>query len=199
MRVRGRFVPSAGTAACFFAVLLLAAGDARAAIDLLGGAGWLAPRGDSAAYLRNGFVAGGGLELEVGSNLGVVLEGDYARIGAKRSRLKSDLGLPADDPLDARTTITGVTLAPRLYLLKHDIAAYVTIGGGLRWLTYRDVAAGTGVSSRREERAWGVIAGFGADIGFPDGFRVGFAPVYRRVAAGHRPLEYASFVFYLKI
>lgn len=182
-----------------FAVVAVAcAQDARAAVSLIAGGGWTAPRGDSAAYTRNGLTGGGAVELELGSNLGVALGGAYTGFGLRSSKLKADLDLPADDPLTGNTRIIDITLAPKLYLLNHDIAAYVLLGAGPRWLSHRTTAAGTGMKSTRTEQAWGVAAGFGGDIDF-NGFRVGFAPTYHRINTDRRAVQYATFVFYLKL
>jgi Outer membrane protein beta-barrel domain len=180
-------------------LVVLAASDARADLRSLAGGGWSGPRGDSATYVLNGMTGVAGLELEVGQNLGFMAQGSYVTFDAKASKLKSDLGLPPTDPLNAETSIIGFTVAPKLYLTNRDIAAYIALGGGPRWLTYSTTAAGTGTKSERSEQAWGVLAGFGVDIEFADGFRLGFAPTYHRENAERRPIEYMTFVFYLKL
>lgn len=187
---------------CVLAVLLFAgagAGYGQGGLSLRVGGGWTSPRGDSAAYTSNGLTGEAAVEWELGPNLGLVLGGGYTGFGVKAARLKADQGLPAADPLDGRTRLVDLTLAPRLYLLNQDIAAFVALGGGPRWLTHHATAAGTGVASERREFAWGAMIGFGVDVAFTEGFRVGFAPTYHRVNAERRPLEYATFVFYLKL
>lgn len=173
------------------------AGAAHAQLSLSAGGGWFAPRGDSTAYVRNGLTGEAALELELGPHLALALGGAYTTYGLKASRLKADLGLPASDPLTGKTRLVDVTLAPKLYLLNHDIAAYVTLGGGPRWLFHRATSS-TGDKTAWTEQAWGVMAGFGADASF-DGFRVGFAPAYHRVNAERRTIEYMTFVFYIRI
>lgn len=175
------------------------AADARADLHALAGGGWTGARGDSSAYVANGLTGLASLELEVGQNLGLQVTGSYVGYDAKAAKLKADRGLPATDPLNASTSIIGLTVAPKLYLTNRDIAAYLTFGGGSRWITHTTNAAGTGVKSERDEQAWGVLAGFGVDAEFSDGFRLGFAPTYHRENADRGFIEYASFVFYLKI
>ncbi len=194
--LRGR-LPSIAVLLAF--LLVAVAEQAHGAVSLRAGGGWTSPRGDSAAYTLNGLTGEAALELELGPNLGLVLGGGYTGFGLKASKLKADLGLPAADPLDGDTRVLDLTLAPRLYLLNQDIAAFVTLGGGPRWLQHRAVGAGTGTESEHREFAWGVMVGFGVDVAFSEGFRVGFAPTYNRVNAGCRALEYAAFVFYLKL
>ncbi len=184
--------------ACLF-ILCAGEGYGQGALSVRAGGGWTSPRGDSAASTQNGLTGEAALELELGPNLGLVLGGGYTGFDVKASKLKADQGLPAADPLDGGTRLIDLTLAPRLYLLNQDIAAFVTLGGGPRWLTHRAVAAGTGVASERREFAWGAMIGFGVDVAFSEGFRVGFAPTYHRVNTARVPLEYAAFVFYVKL
>lgn len=173
---------------------------ARAKLHVSAGGGWNAPRGDSVEYHRNGLRFQAGTELEAGSNLGFELSGAYGRLGVNGSKLKADLGLPAGNRLQSETEIYEVNLAPKLYLLNRDIAAYALLGGGPRWvrrtLTY---GPGDGVTSHDVESCWGVEVGFGVDMAFSDEFRVGFAPVYHVVFADAGKLEYVEFLFYLKI
>jgi hypothetical protein len=172
--------------------------EAQADLSVFGGGGWSGPRGDSTAYVANGLTGHAGLEVEMGQNLSFALAGAYTGFGAKSGKLKSDLGLPPTDPLDAHTSIIDVSLTPKLYVTKRDIAAYVTFGGGPRWITHTTKAATTGTETTRDEQAWGVVAGFGLDLAM-EGFRVGFAPTYHRINAERRPIEYMTFVFYLKL
>jgi len=197
MNKRGGLARAAGVAMGLMAAF--AASDAHADLRAIAGGGWTGARGDSSAYVANGLTGLGGLELEVGQNLGFMVAGSYTTFDANASKLKADHGLPATDPLDASTAIIALTVAPKLYLTNRDIAAHVILGGGPRWITHTTSAAGTGVKSERDEQAWGVLAGFGLDIEFSDGFRLGFAPTYHRENAERRPLEYMSFVFYLKL
>jgi hypothetical protein len=183
---------AAGLLAC------LGATEASADLSVFGGGGWSGPRGDSAAYVANGLTGHAGLEVEMGQNLSFALAGAYTGFGAKSGKLKSDLGLPPTDPLDAHTSIIEVSLTPKLYVTKRDIAAYVAFGGGPRWITHTTKASVTGMETTRDEQAWGVVAGFGLDLAM-EGFRVGFAPTYHRINAERRPIEYMTFVFYLKL
>lgn len=193
---RGTFL----SALLFVSLTLCAAlAQAHGALSVRAGGGWTSPRADSAAYIRNGLTGEAALELELGPNLGIALGGGYTAFALKASRLKADLGLPPEDPLQGDTKILDLTLAPRLYLLNHDIAAFVTLGGGPRWVNRHTVAAGTGATADAREFAWGAVVGFGVDMGFSEGFRVGFAPTYHRVNTDRRPLQYAAFTFYLKL
>jgi hypothetical protein len=185
--------------ACVGLLVCFAASEAHADLHLIGGGGWSGPRGDSSSYILNGLTGELGLELEMGPNLGLTVGGAYTTFDADAAQLRSDLGLAATDPIDGSTKIIDLTLAPKLYLTNNDIAAFVLLGGGPRWITHRSTAAVTGVQSERSEQAWGAVLGFGLDIAFSEGFRIGFAPSYHRVNAERRPIEYMTFVFYLKI
>lgn len=177
----------------------IAAQAPRADVGVLIGGGWSGPRGDSASYVLNGVTGGVGVEAEVTPNLGILLEGSYLKYGAKTSRLKAGLNLPSDDPLDAETSVIGLTLAPKLYLTNREVAAYVLFGGGPNWVVFERTAAVTGAKSSRREHAWSTTAGFGVDVMFSESFRLGFSPTYHRVNTERRPIQYAAFVFYLKL
>jgi hypothetical protein len=188
-----------GTALAAFCVAFVAQ-PAQAQLSVSAGGGWSAPRGDSLKYRQSGWRAQAGAELELGPNLGLELSGAYGNIGLNGSKLKKDQGLPPTDALESETSIYEITLAPKLYLMNRDIAAYVALGGGPRWLRETTTSGpGSGTTTHHNEQAWGVSAGFGADAAFSDDFRVGFTPMYQVVFADRGKIQYVSFVFYVKL
>lgn len=174
--------------------------EAYTPISVQAGGGWSGARGDSSEYVHNGIVGAVGLELEVGLNLGLVLDAMWHRFDANAGKLRTSLGLPDDDPIDARTTVYELNFAPKLYLLKQDISAYLMAGGGPRW-AHRENTTGPspGVTRSRTEQGWGTVAGFGVEALFADGFRLGFSPAYRVVYADRGNIETVTYVFYIKI
>jgi hypothetical protein len=196
MSIQQKFIGIAFGALC----VLFGALPARAQWSLSAGGGWSAPRGDSVEYRQSGWRAQAGLEFEVGSNLGLELTGAYGSTGLNGSKVKTDQGLPPGDMLESETGIYEVTLAPKLYLLNRDIAAYVALGGGPRWVRQTTTSGpGSGTKTTQNEQAWGASAGFGADAAFSEDFRVGFTPMYQVVFADRGKIQYVSFVFYVKL
>lgn len=190
----------AGMALAALIGLQFAATAAHAQFSVSAGGGWSAPRGDSLSYRQSGWRAQLGAEYEVGSNLGLELSGAYGETGLNGSKLKRDQGLPADNALESETGIYEITLAPKLYLMNLDLAAYVVLGGGPRWLKRTETSGpGAGVTTHEFEQAWGTSAGFGVDAALSEDFRIGFAPVYQVVFADAGKIQYVSFVFYVRI